>query len=157
MIKAAFFDVDGTIVSFKDHKLIPSAIEAINKLKEKNIKVFVATGRALFQLDYILDNLKLDGLVTLNGCNSFIDSEEIFRAHLHKDDLYRLYEYLEKNNNPFSCNRDPASSLKAYLRQYVPSHSSGSPYRLTPPSHNPRMSNQSRLRRGLSLSPCYAF
>lgn len=104
MIKAAFFDVDGTIVSFKDHKLIPSAIEAINKLREKNIKVFVATGRALFQLDYILDNLKLDGLVTLNGCNSFIDSEEIFRAHLHKDDLYRLSEYLEKNNNPFSCN-----------------------------------------------------
>lgn len=51
MIKAAFFDVDGTLVSFNTHKISELSKKAILTLKQKNIKVFVATGRALYQID----------------------------------------------------------------------------------------------------------
>ena len=44
-IKAVFFDVDGTLVSFKTHQVPQSTLEAIKELQAKGIKVFVATGR----------------------------------------------------------------------------------------------------------------
>lgn len=47
MIKAVFFDIDGTLVSFKTHKLPDSTVRALDLLREKGIKVFIATGRQL--------------------------------------------------------------------------------------------------------------
>ena len=35
MIKAVFFDIDGTLVSFNTHKVSDSSKEAIRLLKEK--------------------------------------------------------------------------------------------------------------------------
>ena len=35
MIRAIFFDIDGTLVSFRSHKLVNSAKEAILELKKK--------------------------------------------------------------------------------------------------------------------------
>ena len=45
MIKAAFFDIDGTLVSFNTHKVPESTITALNALRQKGIKTFIATGR----------------------------------------------------------------------------------------------------------------
>lgn len=44
-IKAAFFDMDGTIVSFTTHKISDKDIAAINKLRESGILVFISSGR----------------------------------------------------------------------------------------------------------------
>ena len=75
MIKAAFFDIDGTLVSFNTHKISDSSKEAIRLLKEKEIKVFIATGRALFQINDLHD-LKFDGYITVNGCNCFVNEND---------------------------------------------------------------------------------
>ena len=40
MIKAVFFDIDGTLVSFKTHKLPDSTVRALDLLREKGIKVY---------------------------------------------------------------------------------------------------------------------
>ena len=40
MIKAVFFDIDGTLVSFKTHVVPKSTLHAIELLKKKGIKVF---------------------------------------------------------------------------------------------------------------------
>ena len=45
MIKAVFFDVDGTLVSHKTKSVPQSAVNAVNVLREKGIKVFLSTGR----------------------------------------------------------------------------------------------------------------
>ena len=34
MIKAIFFDIDGTLVSFRTHRVSPVVIEALGKLRE---------------------------------------------------------------------------------------------------------------------------
>ena len=45
MIKAAFFDIDGTLQSFVTKQMPQSARNAIAKLQEKGIRCIVATGR----------------------------------------------------------------------------------------------------------------
>ena len=45
MIKAAFFDIDGTLVSFNTHRVPESAIQAIENLRRQGVKIFLATGR----------------------------------------------------------------------------------------------------------------
>ena len=43
-VRAIFFDIDGTLVSFKTHKIPASTIEAIRIVKDKGIKIFISTG-----------------------------------------------------------------------------------------------------------------
>jgi len=65
-IKAVFFDVDGTLLSFKTHEVAASTQQAIKALKAKNIKVIVSTGRSINSLDQIRF-LDFDGYITFNG------------------------------------------------------------------------------------------
>ena len=77
MIKAIFFDIDGTLVSFKNNQIPASTIESLKKLKEKGIKIFVATGRGKDGLD-ILDEIEFDGYITLNGQYCYVDNQIIY-------------------------------------------------------------------------------
>ena len=40
MVKAIFFDIDGTLVSFETHKIPASTQEALKALRDKGIKIF---------------------------------------------------------------------------------------------------------------------
>ena len=42
---AFFFDIDGTLVSFKTHEIPPSTIFALPQAKANGHRVFIATGR----------------------------------------------------------------------------------------------------------------
>ena len=53
MVKAIFFDIDGTLVSFKNHQIPKSTFDALYKLKEKGIKLFIATGRDVYKRQVI--------------------------------------------------------------------------------------------------------
>ena len=103
MVKAAFFDIDGTLVSFNTHRISELSKKAIKELKEKGIKVFIASGRTMFQLDN-LDGLEFDGYITVNGGNCFVmdnkDIKEIYRVSLDKNDLFTLRDYLDKDKFP---------------------------------------------------------
>ncbi|KKX49214.1 hypothetical protein L950_0216745 [Sphingobacterium sp. IITKGP-BTPF85] len=66
MIKAVFFDIDGTLLSFDTHKVPASTEKAIQELKSKGIKVIVSTGRSINSLDHI-KYLDFDGFITFNG------------------------------------------------------------------------------------------
>ena len=46
MIKALFFDIDGTLVSFKTHEIPVSTIEALTAAKAKGISSFLPDVRA---------------------------------------------------------------------------------------------------------------
>ena len=43
-IRAVFFDIDGTLVSFKDPSHSPSTLDAVAALRSRGIKVYLATG-----------------------------------------------------------------------------------------------------------------
>lgn len=68
MIRAVFFDIDGTVMSHSRGCVPESTREALRLLKEKGILIFTATGRYMAELkDLPLDGLDFDGYVTLNG------------------------------------------------------------------------------------------
>ena len=68
MIKAAFFDVDGTLISYKTRKVCDSARAAIAKLQEKGILCIVATGRHMIQMSTLaVADIPFDAFVMLNG------------------------------------------------------------------------------------------
>ena len=68
MIKAAFFDIDGTLLSHKTKRVSPAVIAAIRTLQEKGIPCIVATGRHKTEMDKLpLDGLDFDGYITVNG------------------------------------------------------------------------------------------
>ena len=101
MIKAVFFDIDGTLVSFNTHKISDSSKEAIRLLKEKGIKVFIATGRIKNHINNI-DNLVFDGYITANGFDCYIGDKRIYRHNIAKEEIYSLIDYL-KNKELFPC------------------------------------------------------
>ena len=101
MIKAIFFDIDGTLVSFNTHKVSNASKIAIKKLKEKGIKVFIATGRIKLQVDN-LDDLEFDGYITANGHDCYVDNKEIYKNAISKETIYSLIDYL-KNKEKFPC------------------------------------------------------
>ena len=45
MIKAAFFDIDGTLLSFKTHRIPASAQQVLDSFHEQGIACVIATGR----------------------------------------------------------------------------------------------------------------
>ncbi|MDY2788828.1 MAG: Cof-type HAD-IIB family hydrolase [Atopobium sp.] len=65
-IKAAFFDVDGTLFSFKEHAEPESTREAVRKLRAAGIMPILATGRPTYQFDG-LDLNPFETFITLNG------------------------------------------------------------------------------------------
>lgn len=68
MIKAAFFDMDGTLMSHKTHCILESAKSAIAKLQERGILCVVATGRQIRELEKLpIDGIFFDAYLTLNG------------------------------------------------------------------------------------------
>ncbi len=45
MIKAIFFDVDGTLISKNDPQISDGVVNALKCFREKGIKLFIASGR----------------------------------------------------------------------------------------------------------------
>ena len=68
MIKAAFFDVDGTLLSHVTRDVPNSARESLAVLKAKGIKTYLCTGRHAAELDLLpVRDISFDGYITLNG------------------------------------------------------------------------------------------
>ncbi|MBR2067964.1 MAG: Cof-type HAD-IIB family hydrolase [Solobacterium sp.] len=70
MIKAIFFDIDGTLTDLKTRRMRPSTIEALNRLKEKGIYTFISSGRPvrlMIQESEVFQDVHFDGYVLLNG------------------------------------------------------------------------------------------
>ena len=40
-----FFDIDGTLVSFKTHKIPQSTVDALEQAKKNGVEVYISTGR----------------------------------------------------------------------------------------------------------------
>ena len=71
MIRAAFFDIDGTLVSMRTHEIPASAVRALEALHRRGVLLFIATGRASSEIPTsvrALDaRLPFDGFLTFNG------------------------------------------------------------------------------------------
>lgn len=100
MIKAAFFDIDGTLVSFTTHQVPESTFRALQKLHENSVLLFIATGRAKDGLSCLCD-FPFDGFITLNGQYCFAKDRILYENTIDPDDLNIFIQY-EKGHS-FPC------------------------------------------------------
>ena len=102
MIKAVFFDVDGTLLSHKTNSVPDSARRALQALREKGILTFLATGRHISMLQRMqpLEGLRFDGIVSLNG--QYCRNEQGIICHCPIDpaDIALLLSFLKENPHP---------------------------------------------------------
>lgn len=68
MPRALFFDVDGTLLSFKTHEIPESTKEALRQLHAQGDLVYVASGRAIYQLPELLR----EGFEGFGGFDGFL-------------------------------------------------------------------------------------
>lgn len=68
MVKAVFFDVDGTLFSHASKTIPDSAKAALWELSGKGIPCVIATGRHMAELEELaVRDFRFDGYITLNG------------------------------------------------------------------------------------------
>ncbi len=85
MIKAIFFDIDGTLLSHTTYSVPESTKEALRLLKEKGILTFIATGRHLSEMrDLPIQDLEFDACITLNGQYCFNKEGMIYGLPIDK-------------------------------------------------------------------------
>lgn len=101
MIKAIFFDIDGTLMPIGAKQMPRDTINALNKLKEKGIKIFLASGRGVGQLEVITKDVSFDGYITLNGQICLDEQFHLyFGNEIPKEDWKILQNIFETKERP---------------------------------------------------------
>lgn len=102
MIRAIFFDIDGTLLSFQTHAVPESTQKALLQLREKGIKVFLATGRPPKTAAFVRHSFdfEFDGAVTMNGQYCLAGGEVIHEKAIPTESIAALLPYLEEKQIP---------------------------------------------------------
>lgn len=143
MIKAIFFDIDGTLVSFKTHEISKTTLEALYALREKGVKLFIASGRHLLIMDN-LSGFPFDGYVCMNGSLVFDRGKVIYSHPLDQADAASVIDLAETGQIPcvlfteknvaMNCRTERTEQLFRMIRLPEPEYASLMPYKSGPVS-----------------------
>lgn len=102
MIKAVFFDIDGTLLSNTTGEIPKSAREAIDSMRMNGVKVFTATGRHMSEIrDLPADDILFDGYITLNGQLCLDGRKELFYGEaISEKDVEQMLAMFEEQKVP---------------------------------------------------------
>ncbi|MBQ9638711.1 MAG: Cof-type HAD-IIB family hydrolase [Bacteroidales bacterium] len=101
MTKAIFFDIDGTLLSYKTHRLMPGTIEALTKLHKAGVLLFVASGRPMVLIPDM--PIPFDGYITVNGGYCISGDEVLLRCPIAAEDTERWLDYVDAQHMSTMC------------------------------------------------------
>ena len=100
MIRAIFLDVDGTLISFRTHEVPVSAVESLCRARERGVRLFIATGRAVTDLE-LLEPIPYEGVVALNGAECILrDGRAVVRHPIPREEFERALELSDEWDFP---------------------------------------------------------
>jgi hypothetical protein len=102
-MKALFFDIDGTLVSFGTHGIPASTVEALSRARANGHKIFIATGRPktiINNLGAIQQPNLIDGYITMNGAYCYVGDEVIYKSPIVKSEVEAIGRYCRDYNYP---------------------------------------------------------
>lgn len=87
-MKALFFDIDGTLVSFNTHEIPVSTVAALEQAHDSGVKIFISTGRPPMFINNIdaISHL-IEGYITTNGAYCFCKDETISLSAIDRKDV----------------------------------------------------------------------
>jgi Cof subfamily protein (haloacid dehalogenase superfamily) len=94
-----FFDIDGTLIN-EDRRIPDSTKESIRRLRNNNIEIVIATGRAPCQFDMLADDLDIHSFVSCNGGYVVYKGETIYKNPISKNSLEQLVNVSCKCKHP---------------------------------------------------------
>lgn len=94
-IRAAFFDIDGTLLSFRTHKVSPGTVHAFDRLHNQGILTFISSGRPKVLIPDM--PVHFDGYITMNGGYCFVGNEILLENPIPQDETDRWLRYAQKN------------------------------------------------------------
>ena len=99
MIKAAFFDIDWTLYDHRSKRWIPSGIEAIKKLKENGVKVFLCSARP-YDSQYLFGVFDLgidwDGYIASAGAIAVVGEKTIRKQLMDVSDAKKMCDKMRQ-------------------------------------------------------------
>ena len=100
-IKAIFFDIDGTLISIKRHRIPESTLEAVEAVRRKGVLTFLCTSRARQFLSNI-PGIGYDGLVCLTGAHCIDkDGRDINCLKMDESDIATALIDAQRYAKPF--------------------------------------------------------
>lgn len=96
-IKAAFFDIDGTLLSFKTHCVSEGTIRAFDVLHRHGVRTFISSGRPKVLIPKM--PVSFEGYITMNGALVFTSEQNILLSHpIPATDLNAWVDYAKQMN-----------------------------------------------------------
>lgn len=94
---ALFFDIDGTLVSFKTHEIPASAILALTQAKANGHRVYISTGRPVVIITNLgaIEHL-IDGFITTNGAYCFVGNDAVCCNPIPKEAVNTIVDDAQK-------------------------------------------------------------
>lgn len=115
-IKACFFDIDGTLIDHEGGSVMPASTkESLQVLREKGVKLFVATGRIPTMLGFLEKYFIFDGYVSLNGQLVVLRDGTVLHRMAHDPgDIRQLMELVREKGFPCLIIEEEESFCAAY-------------------------------------------
>ena len=100
MIKAVFFDIDGTLVSFQTHTVSTAVLQGLHRLHQQGIRLFLSTGRHKSIVQPVRDLFPFDGCITLSGQYCFAQDRVLRSVPFAPEGVDALVGLMERSNVP---------------------------------------------------------
>ncbi len=95
-IKAAVFDIDGTLLPQGRTEPSRKTFDAVEKLRKKGVKVIIATGRAQPSGEYALGGMQADYYLYNNGALVLDENKKtVFESRMTPEEMYALVDFCE--------------------------------------------------------------
>jgi Cof subfamily protein (haloacid dehalogenase superfamily) len=99
--KVVILDIDGTILPH-GKTVSPATKLAIRQLREKNMKVVIATGRAPYFSESIIEELGVESMVFFNGSYVYHEGKEIYKNTIEKHVLQKVHLLSQDYQHPLT-------------------------------------------------------
>ncbi|MFC6290022.1 Cof-type HAD-IIB family hydrolase [Levilactobacillus angrenensis] len=96
-----FFDLDSTL--FDDHKnVLPASIAAIHEMQQHHILPVIATGRNIFEIQYVLDATGIDSVVGANGSYVQFEGKRLTASIIDQSTLDAITAFANAHHDPLA-------------------------------------------------------
>lgn len=107
-----FFDLDGTLLR-DDKSVAPDTVQAISDLRQNNVLPVIATGRNVFEVQYVLDQTGINTIVSANGSYVASRGKQIYAATIPNSLIDDVNHYAAAHNNPVGWYNNQGFAISA--------------------------------------------